>query len=229
MAILVYAGDGGIFKSCSKCGEVKAAQDFNRNKKERSGFRNECRECQTSDSTRYRTTNRDKELSRSRNYYLKNKQQTAERIKRWREKNREYVRQRDNAYNAKNRERVNEISRRAHRRAQVNPQYRLANAMRACVYAGLTGCRKGWRNTFALLGYTIEDLRRHLEARFKPGMTWENYGRHGWHVDHKRPLASFDYQTPECPSFKEAWALDNLQPLWAQENISKGAKIICAE
>jgi hypothetical protein len=228
MAVFVYAGDGGLFKSCSKCGEVKAAQDFNRNKKERSGFRNECRECQVAESTKYRTSNHEKELLRSKHYRLRNKEQNRQRLQRWRQKNREYVRQRDNAYNAKNRERVNEIARRYHRRKQADPQFRLENAMRACVYAGLTGCRKGWRNTFALLGYTVEELRAHLEAKFKPGMTWDNYGRYGWHVDHRRPLASFDYKTPECPSFKEAWALENLQPLWAQENISKGAKIIDA-
>lgn len=73
-----------------------------------------------------------------------------------------------------------------------------------------------------LVGYTLADLRAHLEARFVDGMSWENIG--AWHVDHRRPLASFDISGPDCPEFKAAWALSNLQPLWARDNLIKGAK-----
>jgi hypothetical protein len=54
-------------------------------------------------------------------------------------------------------------------------------------------------------------------------MTWENYGK--WHIDHKRPIASFNFTSYEDPEFKECWALNNLQPMWAKENMSKGNKI----
>lgn len=62
----------------------------------------------------------------------------------------------------------------------------------------------------------------HLERQFLPGMTWENRGE--WHIDHIRPLCSFQFQTPDCPQFREAWALTNLQPLWAQDNLKKGGR-----
>lgn len=75
-----------------------------------------------------------------------------------------------------------------------------------------------------VLPFKIPDLIERLEAMFKPGMTWENYG--DWHVDHIIPDSSFDYTTVNCPGFKKSWALDNLQPLWASENCSKGAKIL---
>jgi len=53
----------------------------------------------------------------------------------------------------------------------------------------------------------------------KDGMTWENYGE--WHVDHKLPLSSFTFKDMNDPEFKRCWALENLQPMWGSENISK--------
>lgn len=55
-------------------------------------------------------------------------------------------------------------------------------------------------------------------------MSWENYGRDGWHIDHRVPLAAFKFNTPDDPDFKVAWALTNLQPMWATDNFSKGAR-----
>jgi hypothetical protein len=81
---------------------------------------------------------------------------------------------------------------------------------------------KAGRSWESLVGYTLYDLKRHLEARFLPGMSWENYG--AWHIDHIRPRASFTYTSPEDDAFKQCWALDNLQPLWAEDNIRKGHK-----
>jgi hypothetical protein len=54
-------------------------------------------------------------------------------------------------------------------------------------------------------------------------MTWGNYGQ--WHVDHKIPISAFNYETPDDIDFKRCWALKNLRPMWAKENISKGAKL----
>jgi hypothetical protein len=81
---------------------------------------------------------------------------------------------------------------------------------------------------FAILGYTLDDLMRHIERQFGKGMTWGNYGLGDgkWHIDHIRPLASFSYESPQCPEFRAAWALSNLQPLWQRENLKKGAKIV---
>ena len=64
----------------------------------------------------------------------------------------------------------------------------------------------------------------HLEKQFKEGMTWNNYGYYGWHIDHIRPVSSFNFNSYDDPEFKECWALSNLQPLWGKENISKKDK-----
>jgi hypothetical protein len=70
-----------------------------------------------------------------------------------------------------------------------------------------------------LTGCSVDFLRQHLEAQWKPGMTWENYGIYGWHIDHKRPCASFDLTNPTKRA--ECFHFSNLQPLWAEDNLSK--------
>lgn len=75
-----------------------------------------------------------------------------------------------------------------------------------------------------LLGCSVAQLKAHLEALFRPGMTWDNYGE--WHIDHIRPCASFDLTDPEQQ--KACFNFANLQPLWAKENLSKGAKLDAA-
>jgi hypothetical protein len=67
----------------------------------------------------------------------------------------------------------------------------------------------------------VEQLRQHLEAQFTDGMSWDNYGRDGWHIDHIRPCASFDLTDPEQQ--RQCFHYTNLQPLWAADNIRKGA------
>ena len=102
-----------------------------------------------------------------------------------------------------------------------NPTYRLNARIRKAVHGSLKGLKRG-RSWVDLTGYTLADLRAHLAALFVDGMSWENYG--DWHVDHIRPLSSFAITGPDCPEFRAAWALTNLQPLWARDNLVKGSR-----
>ena len=70
------------------------------------------------------------------------------------------------------------------------------------------------------LGCTREDLTTHLEGLFQDGMTWDNYG--DWHIDHIKPCSKFDLSTEKAQA--ECFHYTNLQPLWAKDNLSKGAK-----
>lgn len=106
--------------------------------------------------------------------------------------------------------------------ARSTPRGRLDNAITAGVSFSLAPGSKAKRSTFSLLGYSLTELMSHLEAKFSAGMTWANYGRKGWHVDHIIPKSAFNYETPDDLDFKRCWALDNLQPLWEFDNISKG-------
>ena len=83
---------------------------------------------------------------------------------------------------------------------------------------------KNWVHIFELMGYTVEDLKIHLESKFTQGMTWENIGE--WHIDHIIPESYFNYKSVNDDDFKKCWSLENLQPLWAKDNIMKSNKIV---
>ena len=78
---------------------------------------------------------------------------------------------------------------------------------------------------FRHLGYTVKDLKQHLEKQFDSKMSWDNYGSY-WHIDHIVPDSWFTYESEQDEQFKQAWALSNLQPLSKVENLKKGNRYI---
>lgn len=74
----------------------------------------------------------------------------------------------------------------------------------------------------SLVDYTLDDLIKHLESQFLPGMTWDNYGE--WHIDHIIPVSVFNFDSYDHPDFRRCWALSNLRPMWAKDNFKKGAR-----
>jgi len=104
-----------------------------------------------------------------------------------------------------------------------SPRHRLRDLIAGAVLKAVKRNRAiKLKSTMQLLGCTIPELRKWLESQFKNGMTWENMGKFGWHIDHKRPCASFDLTDPKQQS--ECFHFSNLQPLWWRDNLSKGAK-----
>ena len=101
------------------------------------------------------------------------------------------------------------------------PHYKISNALRCRIRAALNGIKKS-KSTEKLIGCTIEYLKVYLENQFKEGMTWQNHGTDGWHIDHVRPCKSFDLSDPEQQ--KQCFHYTNLQPLWWWENLEKGGK-----
>lgn len=77
----------------------------------------------------------------------------------------------------------------------------------------------------SLVGYTRKDLMAHLESKFTPGMTWDLFLAGEIHIDHKMPVSSFRFSSPDDQAFKECWAITNLQPLWRSDNLRKHCKI----
>ena len=73
--------------------------------------------------------------------------------------------------------------------------------------------------TMELLGCTAEHARAHIESQFTKGMSWDNHGMHGWHIDHILPCASFDMA--DQGQQRQCFHYTNLQPLWATDNLRK--------
>ena len=159
-------------------------------------------------------------------YYKNNKEDICEWYKKWAKENRECLREKHTEWREDNKEHVNKYKRDYERKRRAeDPKYRLGVRTRTAVWQLLKerGIKKT-NKTFELLGYTIEELMNHLEKQFVNGMTWDNYGE--WHVDHIRPMSSFNFTSPEDPEFKECWRLENLQPLWWPDNLSKGPRYL---
>jgi hypothetical protein len=144
----------------------------------------------------------------------------------WAKDKKEYLKEKHTKWREKNREHVNQYARDYERKRRAeDPKYRLGVRTRTAVWQMLKERNVNKTNkTFALLGYSLEELMAHLEKQFTEGMTWDNYGE--WHVDHIRPMTSFNFETTDDPEFKECWSLDNLRPLWEFDNLSKGTKLL---
>lgn len=76
-----------------------------------------------------------------------------------------------------------------------------------------------------LVGYTIKQLKQHIEKQFDSNMNWNNYGSY-WQIDHIIPITAFNYERPEDIDFKKCWDLKNLQPLETIKNRVKNNKLI---
>jgi len=116
------------------------------------------------------------------------------------------------------------ISKWQNNKRKNNPMYRLNINISRDINRSLKDNKKG-RHWEDLIGYTLDDIKRHLESQFTEGMTWDNYGKNGWEIDHRIPLVVFNIQGIKSKGFKKAWALENLQPLWAKDNRSKQDKL----
>ena len=106
-------------------------------------------------------------------------------------------------------------------RQKTDINFRLACNLRKRMSAIIKGQKKG--SAVKDLGCSIEQFRIHIESLFQPGMNWDNYGLHGWHLDHKYPLSKFELTNRE--QFLKACHYTNLQPLWAIDNIQKSNKV----
>jgi hypothetical protein len=155
-----------------------------------------------------------------------------EQVKKWYRENPEEGRKRSNQnywkhreqrlkhakeYRKRCKEKIFEADRKPQRRIGKNLRSRIINALVRQDSVKSKRIRE-------LIGTSISELKSYLEKQFKPGMSWENYGLYGWHVDHRLPLISFDLTDPE--EQKKAFHYTNLQPLWAKENHQKRSKIL---
>ncbi len=215
-------------KHCTKCSRDLPLNAFWKDKSKPDGLQRYCVECKSSQDKKWRSENPDYGVEWARNNPdLAQKYSLA-----YRRGNLEKLRRRDRERYAANREasvkRVSEYNKTirprraaAERERRKNPIHALHGRVSASIRIFLSQ-GKGGRKTEDLLGYSMRELAGHLEKQFQRGMSWDNMGE--WHIDHILPLSSFDITGADDPDFRVAWAITNLRPLWAEENLSKQNK-----
>jgi hypothetical protein len=192
-------------KQCITCGETKDISYFPF-RKEIGKYRGNCKICYNEKRKQWKKSN-----DYDRAQYEKHKDKKLAGVQAYRNnpENKSKIRECQNKWRIK--------------RKKENPQYRLeCNMRRRCLLA-LNGKYKH-ATTFKLIGCSTEELKEHIESLWTDGMSWENYGVGGWHIDHARPVSSFDLTKEE--EQKAAFHYSNLQPLWQKDNLLKGAKIV---
>ena len=129
-------------------------------------------------------------------------------------------------YRLLNKEKYQKLSRlyrsQYHQRKKSDINYKLKCILRTRLRAALSGNYKTG-SAVSDLGCSIETFKKYIESKFTSGMSWNNHGLYGWHIDHIKPLTSFNLSDRQ--QFLEACHYTNLQPLWAKDNMSKGNKV----
>lgn len=223
-------------KRCSMCRGVKSKENFTKHTNTPDGLNCACKECRSERRTALRLQSLDAALERERTARARNRESRNEAARRRHASNKAVANAASREWYRNNIDRKREAIRqwRADNpgalRAQLRRAYR-KNPLRYAIsgmvahHLRRNGGSKSRQKFETLLGYSVADLRRHLERQFVKGMDWSNYGS-AWEVDHITPLSRLPAATPEDPNFRAAWALTNLRPLWARENRSKGGKLL---
>lgn len=167
----------------------------------------------------YRDSNKEKISLYGKNYHQTNKEKRKLQKKLYYQINKEKRKHFGKLYYENNKSKRHNYH---YNKLNTDIQYKLRNRLRSRLYNAIN---RNYKNGSAVkdLGCSIDEFKIYLESKFSPGMTWENWSTNGWHIDHIKPLSSFDLK--DRKQFIEACHYTNLQPLWADENLSKGKKV----
>jgi hypothetical protein len=201
----------------------------------------ECKKCHNNKTKQYNLKNRELVKEQRRQCRLKDK----EKRKQWKFKHKDEIKEKDRQYRLKNKDKIKEKKkqryqnnknnkektalqhqrRNEHRKQKrkIDINYKLQENLRHRIWCALKKNTKS-KHTMELIGCSIDDLKLHLERQFAPKMSWENYGKNGWHVDHIIPCCC--YNLTDSVEQQQCFHFTNLQPLWQKDNLEKYNKII---
>jgi 5-methylcytosine-specific restriction endonuclease McrA len=164
--------------------------------------------------------NRDKFQLRNKSYYARNKEKILAEKKIYQVKNNDIINQKHRQFYANNRSKIiKQNLAYIIKRSKTDIAYRVSRNLRARLNKAVVN---DFKNSSAVrdLGCSIAEFKAYLESKFTDKMSWDNYGRKGWHIDHIVPISKFDLLNPT--QAKLACHYTNLQPLWWSENLKKG-------
>ena len=166
---------------------------------------------------RWKINNPEKVKENKRRYYADN----PEKNKRYNIKHKKEKRQYDEVYRKNNRESIRKKDRRLY---NTNLNFNINNKMSSAIRKSLRRNKAGY-HWESLIGYSVNELIKHLKKTIPKGYTWQDFLEGKLHIDHKIPKSVFHFAKPEHLDFKKCWSLENLRLLPAKENLIKGSKL----
>ena len=188
-------------KICSGCKELKEICFFHKDKTKKCGLKSRCKRCVFIQNKIYRENNSETISKKRKEYYIINHNKEKNVSKIYRDLNKEKIKEK----------RKEKYKNDKLHKLRVNVRRRINNFI-----------KNKSKTSFEIVGCTVFELKKFIESKFKIGMCWENYGKFGWHLDHIIPLSSAKTQD----ELYKLCHYTNLQPLWFEENLSKGNKIL---
>jgi superfamily II DNA helicase RecQ len=229
----------GYRKNCKECLKVIGKHYYSQNKEKKRKYALDHKDEIAERQKQYREENKETIKELQKQYREENKGYLKAQQQKWRHDNKEHcldyqrnydtnnrqkVKSRQQNYRILNREAIAESRRNYYQKhLKNNIDFKIKANLRRRLNAALRGQEKHKR-TLELLGCSLEDFKSYIESKFTEGMTWDNYGINGWHIDHIKPLAHFDLKDPK--QLEEASHYTNTQPLWESENCSKSDRFV---
>jgi hypothetical protein len=175
-------------------------------------------------SKSYYEKNKEKLINYNRSYYQKNKESIAQKSKVYYIENKIEFLEYNKKYVKSNPDKIRVYKKRyKKKKLKSDIQFKIKERVRKRVHSAIKRLKeKKIYSITKAIGCNSEELKKYLESKFLSGMTWDNHGLYGWHIDHVKPLSSFNLTNEK--EFFQACHYTNLQPLWAKDNWEKGSK-----
>lgn len=216
-------------KICSQCKIEKSIDEFH---KHQGKHHPKCKACRKQYTDAYYIKNREKILSLNAEYRKDWKNKNPNYMREYYQKNKKHIIKKSKMWILNNLDKVNSPEQKHRRKLykknydrwkyKNDPTFRLIHSLRSRLNQLLKGLNKS-SHLLDMIGLSPSEFFAYLENQFEENMSWDNYGKNGWTIDHKIPCASFDHSNPE--EIKKCWHYTNLQPMWYKDNIKKGNKI----
>ncbi len=162
-----------------------------------------------------------KKVAYNRDWQRRNPEKYKAQCQRYYRKNKTHHRAVGKLWAQRNRKRLAKYQR---QRRKTNQAHRLSLVLRDRIRDSVRRNQKDYSGRVrSLLGCSIESFKFYLKSKFELGMSWDNYGHTGWHIDHIIPCSHFDLSNIEHQ--KRCFHFSNMQPMWSKKNLSKGAKL----
>lgn len=207
-------------KICRKCNIEKPKSQFSKLSRASDGFHSRCKQCVYEYNNKNREENYDSYIRNRRLYYTLKKSEFNEK-RRSRTKTEielNHKAEYDKKYRRENESKLKQQKKEWEDRQKNNPLFKIKRNLRRRINHALKGKNKS-SNTVTLLGCDIDKFKLYLESLWEDGMSWDNYGRHGWHIDHIRPCHSFDLSNES--EQLSCFHYSNQRPLWATDNLKR--------